>query len=192
MSAVRKHQSSPRVAEQMPMNEVFPEICSVQLGEAASGSIAIIPYPDGLLLALVTNQSVQKHLRSIVILGLNDPNYPPVVLHENWDIRSGCSYYKTPLRFEMSNKASDISTNETWWRATGVIASIQSEFFIRAAAMERGSYRYINIQTGDVFSGQLPTSYMTFGVWSIWLRDPLRELSVSLFDFDIHKHTLQA
>ena len=60
----------------------------------------------------------------------------------------------------------------------------------RAAAMERGSYRYINIQTGDVFSGQLPTSYMTFGVWSIWLRDPLRELSVSLFDFDIHKHTL--
>jgi hypothetical protein len=78
------------------MNEVFPEICSVQLGEAASGSIAIIPYPDGLLLALVTNQSVQKHLRSIVILGFNDPNYPPVVLHENWDIRSGCSYYKTP------------------------------------------------------------------------------------------------
>lgn len=173
--------------EQMIMNDVFPDICSATLGEAPAGSIAVIPHHDGPRLALVTNESVKKELRSIVILNLNQPNYPPIVFHENWGARDVCLYYRTPLRYELSNKESDIGDNTTWWRTVGVIASLQNEFFIRAVAPTRGGFRYVNVKTGAVFSGEMPNFFATFGVWSVWLRDPLRERSVSLLDFDIHK-----
>lgn len=169
------------------VTEVFPEICSAPLGETTAGSIALIPNHDGLLLALITNESVQTHIRSIVILNLKQPNYPPVVFHENWDARDLCLYYKTPVRFEIGNKDSDIGTNQIWWRNSGVIASLQNEFFIRAGASTRGGFRYVNVKTGAVFAGELPNFFAVFGVWSIWLRDPLRERHAQLLEFDIHK-----
>lgn len=169
------------------MNKVFPEIYSMPLGDAAPGSIAMIPSSFGLWLVLVTNQSTQKHLRSIVILNLNEPNTPSVVFHDNWEARDTCLCYATPLRFELSNKLGDIDTNSNWWRKIGVIASTKNEFLIRAAPAVHGGFRHVNIETGAVFSGEILNSCATFGVWSIWLRDPLRESSIPVFEFDINK-----
>jgi hypothetical protein len=168
------------------MNSVFPEICGAALGEAPAGSIAIIPDHDGPLLALVTDQSVQQELRSIVILNLNQPGYSSVVFHESWRMRDPCLYYRSPLRFELSNKVDDISTNATWWRVSGIIASLQNDFFIRAAPPTRGGFQYVNVKTGAMFTGDTPHFYAVFGVWRIWVRDPLRECSTQLFDFNIH------
>jgi len=168
------------------MNDVFPEIWSVPLAEAA-GSVAVIPHPDGPLLTLVTNESIQNGLRSIVILNLKSPNNLPVQFHENWRDSEMCLCYKTPLRFELSNKESDIDTSGNWYRRVGVIASINNQLCIRAVAAARGGFRYVNVQTGSVFSGDLPNYFVTFGVWSIWLRDPLRERSSLLFDFNVHQ-----
>jgi hypothetical protein len=170
------------------MNDVFPEICGSPLGEVPAGSIATIPHHDGRLMALVTDQSVQTDLRSIVILNLpqHDPSSFSVEFHENWGKRDPCLYYRTPLRFEISNKVDDISTNATWWRIPGVIASLHGEFFIRALGTNRGGFQYVNVRTGAIFTHDLPNFFIIFGVWSIWLRDPLRECSGKLFDFDIH------
>jgi hypothetical protein len=168
------------------MNEVFPEICGAAIGEAPAGSIAIIPHHDGPLLALIADESVQQDMRSIVILNLNHPGHPSVVFHEKWGMRDSCLYYKSPLRFELSNKVDDISTNATWWRVSGIIASFQNEFFIRAFAVSRGGFRYVNVQTGAVLAGNTPNFYAVFGVWSVWVRDPFRERSTQLFEFDIH------
>jgi hypothetical protein len=168
------------------LNEVFPEICSAPLGEVPAGSLALIPNHDGPLMALVTEQSVQKDLRSIVILNLTLPNTSSIVFHDNWGTRDSCVYYKSALRFELSNKIDDVSTNATWWRTPGIIASLQREFFIRASTVHGGGFRYVNVKTGAVFAGDTPNFYSIFGVWSIWLRDPLRERSTQLFDFNIH------
>jgi len=168
------------------MNEVFPKLCSAPLGEAAAGSIVLIPHNDGLLLSLVTDESVQAHVRSIVILNLNQPSSPSVVFHENWGKSQICLCYETPLRFEISNKEDDIGTNSKWWRHVGVITSIRNEFFIRAAAPACNGFHDINVQTGAIFSGEKPNVYGVFGVWEIWLRDPLRERSAPIFNFNIH------
>jgi len=168
-------------------NEVFPEICSGQLGSVAAGSIALIPHHDGPFLTLIADESAQQQLRSIVILNLKHANYPSVVFHDNWENRDACLYYKTPLRFEMSNKVEDIGTNATWWRNSGVIASIQNEFFIRALSVNGGGFTYVNIQSGRLFHGDLPNFFALFGVWSIWLRDPLGERSSPVFDFDVRQ-----
>lgn len=168
------------------MNDVYPEIHSATIGEAPAGSLAVIPHHDGPLLVLVSDQSIQKDLRSIVLLNLNYPNSTSVQFHENWGIQDSCLYYKTPLRFELSNKTEDIATNAKWWRTPGVIASLQNDFFIRAAAPNRGGFRYVNVKTGAMFSGDMPNFFVLFGVWSIWLRDPTRERSSELFNFDIH------
>lgn len=169
------------------MSAVFPEICSGTLGEAPAGSIAVIPHHDGPLLTLITDQSVRQDLRSIVILNLRHPGHPSVVFHENWEKRDSCLYYRSPSRFELSNKTDDINTDGTWWRVSGVITSFQNEFFIRAAAGIHSGFRFVNIQTGTVFTGDTPKFYAAFGVWTIWLRDPLRECSSQLFNFNIHK-----
>jgi hypothetical protein len=118
---------------------------------------------------------------------LNLPEIPTVVLHQNWEGGEMCLYYKTRLRFELSNKEGDIDTTGNWWRRVGVIVSTKDEFLIRAAGTSRGGFRYVNVQTGSVFSGELPITCATFGVWSLWLRDPVRERSFQVFDFNILK-----
>jgi hypothetical protein len=172
------------------MNDVFPEICSAALGEATPGSIALIPNHDGPLLALIVDESANEHLRSIVILNLKHQGSPSVVFHDNWGSRDFCLYYRTPLRFELSNKEGDVDTAARWWRSSGVIVSFKDEFFIQTAAATRSGVHYINIKSGALFSEERPNRFATFGVWSIWLRDPFRERSAQLFEFNIHKSQL--
>ena len=165
------------------MNGVFPNLSGVPLAQAA-GCVAIIPRSEGPLLALVTTESIQENLCSIVIL--NAPGNPLVVFYEDWGGGLLCFYYRTPVRFELSEKQNDIDTRGNWWRRPGPIASINDEFFIGAAGGSRAGFRYVNVRTGAMLSDELPNSYATFGVWSIWLRDPLRERSAQIFAFSIH------
>jgi hypothetical protein len=171
------------------MNSVFPEICGGTLGEAPAGSVAVIPHHSGPLMALVTDQSIQPELRSIVILNLNHAGHLSVVFHDNWTMRDTCLYYKSSIRFELSNKVDDISTNGMWWRVSGVIVSFQNELFIRATTVDHRGDRFVNVQTGALFTGNTPNFYAAFGVWSIWVRDPLRERTTQLFDFNIHNQS---
>jgi hypothetical protein len=165
------------------MSDVFPNLCGVPLAQAA-GCVATIPRSEGSLLALVTTESIQKDLRSVVILNLSDS--PSVVFYEDWRGSEKCLCYRESVRFELSSKQSDIDTRGNWWRKSGHIASINNEFFIGAAAPLRAGFRYVNVRTGAVLSGELPNFYAAFGVWSIWLRDPLRERSAQIFEFNIH------
>jgi hypothetical protein len=168
------------------MNSVFPNVCGGTLREAPGGSVVVIPHYDRPLMALVTNQSVQEDLRSIVILNLNHPGSPSVLFHETWTASDTCLYYRSSLRFELSNKVEDINTDGRWWRVPGIIASFQNNFLIRARAGDRGGDRFVNIQTGALFTDKAPNVYAVFGVWGLWLRDPLRERTTQLFDFNIH------
>jgi hypothetical protein len=167
------------------MNEVFPEICSALLGSAPAGSLAMIPHHEGPLMALVTGQAPQQELRSVVILNLRHAGYPSVVFYDNWTARDACLFYRSSVRFELSNKVEDISTNGMWWRVSGVIVSFQNAFFIRATTVDHRGDRFVNVQTGEIFVGNAPNFCAVFGVWSIWLRDPLREKCAQLFNFDI-------
>jgi len=164
------------------MNQVFPEICSAPLGHAPPGSIAVIPRAEGSLLALVTDESKRKDLRSIVLLNLTFPNQPSVALHDNWGAGDVCLYYKTPLRFELNGDEKNIDVTGNWWRTVGLIVSANGEYLIRAAVSHSG-FRYINVQTGSVVSNELPRFYAAFGSWSIWLRDPLHKRDAMIFEF---------
>lgn len=172
------------------MSDVFPTIYSLKLTDAPPGSIVLFPRSDGQLLGLVTDEAAQENCRSIVILNLSDPGYPSVIFAQNWN--EMCLCYETPCRFELSNKESDIDVSGRWWRTCGVIVSTKNEILIRAFPAGRGGvFRHVNVQTGAVFSGDMPNFLATFGVWSLWLRDPLREKSVKIHDFDIHKQSAQ-
>jgi hypothetical protein len=82
----------------------------------------------------------------------------------------------------------DIDTSNRWWRACGVIVSTDDQIFIRAFPAHRGgSWRYVNLRNGATLEGEMQQRYATFGVWSLWVRDPLREKSTKLLEFDIHK-----
>lgn len=168
------------------MSDVFPTIYSLKLAEAPAGSIVLLPRIDGHLLGLVTDEVVEKDCRSLVILNLKEPNYPSVIFAQNWN--EMCLCYEAPCRFELSNKESDIDVSGRWWRACGVIVSTTNEILVRSFPASRGGvFRHVNVQTGAVFSGDLPNFVATFGVWSFWLRDPLRANSMKILDFDIHK-----
>lgn len=168
------------------MSDVFPAIYSLRLANARPGSIVIFPRIDGHLFGLVTDEAIKEDCRSVVILNLNSPGYPSVIFAQSWN--EMCLCYPDACRFELSNNESDIDVSGRWWRACGVVVSTENEILIRAFPASRpGGFRHVNIRTGAVFSGDLPNFVATFGVWSLWLRDPLRERSIKIFDFDIHK-----
>ena len=169
------------------MNKVFPEIHSVPLGDVPAGAIVRLSQIDNSVLALVTSHSTQRNCRSIVILNLVQPNSPSVIFAESWTTRDQCMYYASPMRFEFSQEAVDIDTRSNWWREVGIIASVNKQFLIHAAPGDRGGFRYVDVQTGAVFLDQMPDTCARFGVWSLWLRDPLRDRSTCILDFDIKK-----
>lgn len=166
------------------MNHVFPEIYSATLGQIPSGAIVQIPRAEGSLLALVTDQSAKEDYRSIVLLNSTIPNRPRVVFYETWERDEPCLYYKTDLRFEINTEQKDVDTDNHWWTSDGLIISTNNEFLIKASADSRSGFRYVNIQTGTVFSGALPTFFVAFAAWSIWQRDPLHQRDKLILDFE--------
>lgn len=167
------------------MIDVFPAIYGVRLADVSPGSIVIFPRTEGHLLALATAETAQKEGRSIVILNSKEPNCPPVFYAENWN--EMCLCYDAPLRFELSNKEEDVGASNHWWRASGVIVSTNREILIRASLLHRGGSLYVNLRTGETLAGEIQGYHATFGVWSLWLRDPLREKSMKILEFDVHK-----
>ena len=96
--------------------------------------------------------------------------------------------YQNDLRFEISNAEKDIDVNgHNWWEQSGVIVSIGGELYIRAIMHQQFGIHHINIQTGAVLSEKIPKNMWTFGVWSLWVRDPIRERNFQLVEFKVHK-----
>jgi hypothetical protein len=180
-----KRESFAGMTRRTAMGDVFPAIYSLKLADASPGSIVVFPRTEGHLLALVTTETAQKEGRSIVILNSKQPNYPPVFYGENWN--EMCLCYDAPLRFELSNKEEDIGTSNRWWRASGIIVSTNREILIRASLVYQSRWLYVNLRNGETLSSEIPGYHATFGVWSLWLRDPLREKSMKIVEFDVHK-----
>jgi len=95
--------------------------------------------------------------------------------------------YKENLQFELSVHDADLNIGGSeLWDVPGVIISTGDQFFIRAFAFEpfSGDVHHVNIQTGALFAGQLPSDICTFPSWQIWLRDS-KERSFCIFKFKI-------
>jgi hypothetical protein len=165
------------------MSQAFPEILSAPLGEVPSGSIAILPHSNGNLWALVTNEASQESRRSIMILRGSEEGPVNAVIHENWLASSLCAFYKTPLRFEIGTDANDIDLRGNWWDKAGVIILLKEKLLMCARSISRGGIRYVDIQTGEIYSDQLPPIYGMCGKWSLWQRDPLRSFDFKIADF---------
>jgi hypothetical protein len=173
------------------MNEIFPNLESVSLSAAPSGSVVKIPRfrRDGYIV-LITDAPADKGSRSVVFLNADFADRPPVVFMDNYRDMDACLSYKSKVHFEVSMETKDIdATGRDWFEVTGVIVLIGDQFYIRAAPYSAFGYpyQYVNVQTGALFSQQMPNDVWTFGSWKIWIRDPIRDREFSIFSFNIDR-----
>jgi hypothetical protein len=165
------------------MNDVFPQVRTTLLAEAAPGSILKIPRLDDLILALVTGQTIDN-VKSVVMLDARFPNGPRVMFAQKWKLIEPCLCFGGKIRFELGVGADEIDdTGHNWWRTPGVIVSIEDALFLRAGAYELGPEALVNIRTGALFGGQKPNSLFTFGSWKLFLIDEVTKQRFELCKF---------
>lgn len=170
------------------MNEVFPSVYTVSTADAEPGTILKIPRSEGALLALAV-EAKNGNGCTLVILNSTDPNRPPVFFVDNWRNENSCLAYKGPFHFEISVVDADTDfRGHKWWETTGVIISIKDQLYIRAVHVDamRGSFLHVNVQTGKIFTDQIPNDVWSFGAWQLWLRDSYKR-HLSIFEFNIAK-----
>jgi hypothetical protein len=169
------------------MNEVFPPVYTVSLAAASPGSILSVPRYGGPVFALATDHSVEGG-RSLVFLNLKEKGRPQVLFAEKFQNIEGCLAYKEGLRFELGMGIGEVDARgHDWSETSGVIVSIDEQFFMRAAPFDNfyGQWRLVNIQTGSILAGQAPSNVWSLGAWSLCLKDAKTGRDLTLHKFEL-------
>lgn len=158
----------------------------MSIKDAEPGSVVKIARHDGSKLALITDH-ITNDVRSFVWLNPNFQNKPPVIFAENWRDDPSVLRCGPNVRFEieLADKTIDPSGRRAWETA-GAIVSINQDLFIRAAPEDLfyGNYKLVNIKSGALYSGRLPSTLWTFLSWQLWIRDPAGYCNLMLTKFD--------
>ena len=143
---------------------------------------------EGPLLALVTDHVLDNNARSFVVLNSTFPRRPSVLFAEGWRDEKYCLQYANTPQFELETDKETIDIHgHEWWHEFGVIVSINSDLYIRAAPFDAfaGRSQLVSIKSGSLFTGQIPNSAWTFSVWRLSIRGATVEQKVPLYEFDI-------
>lgn len=167
------------------MSDAFPAVVTVSLKDATPGSIIRIGRHDGCKVALATDQIV-NNVRSFVWLNPGIQNKPYAIFAENWRNDPSVLQYISTARFELGSGDNDLDPiGRNVWDASGVIVSIGTELFIRAAPFDDfyDRCKLVNIRDGSVYSGELPSTLWTFLSWQLWIRSPDQTADFMLTEF---------
>jgi hypothetical protein len=170
------------------MNAIFPKFQTVSSASAKAGTLIKINNSQQTM-ALVTNGSSNEKACSMVVLTDGFGGRPPIYFAKDWQNVDDCIAFEN-IQFEINIDPKYV--DERGYKCcetSGALISIHDQLFLKAAPFQQfsDSYKHANIQTGELFVGQIPSKVWTFTSWRIVTRELTSGKEIELFKFETEK-----
>jgi hypothetical protein len=168
----------------------FPALRAVLPQKVESGVIVWTARSKTKLVALTTDQKAESENRALVLLNFEEQKYPKVIYAEDWRLSDSLIVLDEKIEFEIDQNPKSIDERGADWRETaGVIVVLGDRLHIRAYRPTSGAFfsnhELIDIQSGAVYSGELPNRLWSFGRWSLWIKDKVGNKVFKLCEFSV-------